>query len=152
MKASWTKNTTTSSRSRCGMAKARSMNRSRNQVATSYAPGSFFSFEGGVGACIATPISGEPISLADSTTRMILERLEQFASAWFERAKGARDNKPEQATKFPILPELCVDVGVMNEERSAVKMPLLDTVYFSLFSFLGFFFVLFFFSCRFCVL
>ena len=76
------------------MAKARSMNRSRNQVATSYAPGSFFTFEGGVGACMATPITGEPITLAASTTRMILERLEQFSGAWFERAMSAR-NVPE---------------------------------------------------------
>jgi len=51
---------------------------------------------------------------------MILERLEQFASAWFDRAKGARDNKPEHATKFPILPELCDDeVHAMLHESTA---------------------------------
>jgi len=83
---------------------------------------------------------------------MILERLEQFASAWFERAKGARDNKPEQATKFPILPELCVDVGLMNEERSAVKLPLLDTIYFSKPSNMGYTPAPLTFTCRYCEL
>lgn len=113
------------------MAKAKSMNRSRSQLATSYAPGSFFTFEGGVGACIATAIPGEAITLSPSTTAMILERLEQFSSAWFERAMGARSDRSDQAAKFPIIPELCVDVGLLNEERTAVKLPLLDGVYFS---------------------
>src|SRR5262245_51000185 len=113
------------------MAKAKPMNRARNQIATSYAPGSFFTFEGGVGACIATPIAGEPIRLTDSTTRMILERLEQFSGAWFSRALGARDGNQEHTRKFPILPEQCVDVGLLNEERTDVKLPGLETIYFS---------------------
>ena len=31
------------------------MNRSRSQLASAYAPGAFFTFEGGRGACIALP-------------------------------------------------------------------------------------------------
>ena len=121
------------------MAKARSMNRSRNQVATSYAPGSFFTFEGGVGACIATTaITGEQITLTLSTTRMILERLEQFSSAWFSRAMSARNDKPEHVNKFPIVPELCVDVGLLNEERTDVKLPGLEAIYFSKPSHMGY--------------
>jgi hypothetical protein len=132
------------------MAKARSMNRSRNQLATSYAPGSFFTFEGGVGACMATPITGEPITLAASTTRMILERLEQFSGAWFERAMNARNDKPEHEAKFPIVPELCVDVGLLNDERTTVKLPLLDTLYFSKPSNMGYTPAPLTFTCRYC--
>ena len=35
------------------MARAKTMSRSRNQLAASYAPESFFTFEGGTGACIS---------------------------------------------------------------------------------------------------
>jgi len=132
------------------MAKARSMNRSRNQLATSYAPGSFFTFEGGVGACLATPIAGEPIVLAASSTRMILERLEQFGGAWFERAMGSRKDKPDQLSKYPILPEQCVDVGLLNEERTAIKLPLLDALYFSKPSNMGYTPAPLTFTCRYC--
>ncbi len=133
------------------MAKARSMNRSRNQVATSYAPGSFFTFEGGVGACIATTaITGEQITLALSTTRMILERLEQFSSAWFSRAMSARNDKPEHVSKFPIVPELCVDVGLLNEERTDVKLPGLEAIYFSKPSHMGYTPAPLTFTCRYC--
>ena len=52
---------------------------------------------------MATPITGEPITLAASTIRMILERLEQFSGAWFERAMSARNDKPEHVAKFPIF-------------------------------------------------
>ena len=132
------------------MAKARSMNRSRNQVATSYAPGSFFTFEGGVGACMAVPLAGEAITLAPSTTNMILERLEQFGSAWFDRAMNARSDKPEHIEKFPVLPELCVDVGLLNEDRTAVKLPLLDAIYFSKPSNMGYTPAPLTFTCRHC--
>ena len=132
------------------MAKASSMNRSRNQVATSYAPGSFFTFEGGVGACIATPITGDSAGLGDSTMRRILERLEQFAGAWFERAKTARDGNEEHARKFPILPQLCVDDGLLDEEGAAVRLPGREMIYFSKPSNMGYSPAPLTFTCRYC--
>jgi hypothetical protein len=107
------------------------MNRSRNQIATAYAPGSFFTFEGGVGACMAIPIAGDDAALTDSTTRVIMERLEQFANAWFERAMGARENDEPLSTKYPVLPEQCMDVGLLNEDRTAASPPGLENVRFS---------------------
>lgn len=132
------------------MAKASPMNRSRNQLATSYAPGSFFTFEGGVGACIATPVPGDAAHLADSTTRRILERLEQFSSAWFDRARNARANNVEQAKKFPVLPQLCVDVGLLDEDGTAVRLPGRESIYFSKPSHMGYTPAPLTFTCRYC--
>ena len=61
------------------MAKAKSMNRSRNQLATAYAPESFFTFEGGMGACIARSSAGEPIQLSESTIDLVFERMNEPA-------------------------------------------------------------------------
>jgi hypothetical protein len=132
------------------MAKASSMNRSRNQVATSYAPGSFFTFEGGVGACIATPKTGDPANLGESTTRRILERLEQFSSAWFDRAINARSNNAEQTKKYPVLPQLCVDIGLLDEDGGAVRLPGRESIYFSKPSDMGYTPAPLTFTCRYC--
>ena len=128
------------------------MNRSRNQIATSYAPGSFFTFEGGVGACIATPVTGDPANLGDTTTRRILERLEQFASAWYERALSARSGNDEQAKKFPIVPQLCVDPGLLDDEGSSVRLPGREILYFSKPSHMGYTPAPLTFTCRYCSL
>jgi len=36
------------------------MTRSQPQLATAYAPGAMFTWEGGKGACIAVPVEGTP--------------------------------------------------------------------------------------------
>jgi len=134
------------------MAKASPMNRSRNQLATAYAPGSFFTFEGGVGACIATPLAGDAADLEDSTTRRIMERLEQFSSAWFDRAMSARANNAEQTKKFPVLPQQCVDIGLLDEDETAVKLPGRESIYFSKPSQMGYTPAPLTFTCRYCSL
>lgn len=113
------------------MARTKPMNRSRNQIATAYAPGSFFTFEGGVGACMAIPIAGDDAGLTESTTRVIMERLEQFASAWFERSIRARENDEDLAKKYPVLPEQCVDRGLLNDDQTAVSLPGRENIYLS---------------------
>ena len=74
------------------MARAKSMSRSRNQIASSYAPESFFTFEGGSGACIARATAGEAIFLAEPTLNQIFERINELGRAWFSAAMSARDN------------------------------------------------------------
>jgi hypothetical protein len=113
------------------MAKAKPMNRSRNQLATAYAPESFFTFEGGVGACISHSMPGEPASLLDSTRTNILERLEQFGVAWLDTGMRARDNKPDQALKAPVLAEQCVERTLLDDARQAFRLPGADKIYFS---------------------
>lgn len=102
------------------MPKAKTMNRSRNQLASSYAPESFFTFEGGVGGCIARSTSGEDITLEEATQSLIFERLEELGQAWFDAAMSARSGDP---TKPVVLPAQCVDSRLLNMTRNGFQVP-----------------------------
>jgi hypothetical protein len=104
------------------------MNRSRNQLATSYAPESFFTFEGGIGACISRATAGDPAELLEATTSQIFERLKEFGTAWFEAGMRAREHDKDRP---PVLPEQCVDVYLLDETRSVFETPAHDKVYLS---------------------
>src|SRR3546814_13193918 len=45
------------------------MSRSQPQLATAYAPGAMFTWEGGKGACIAAPVEGATIDFSARSTR-----------------------------------------------------------------------------------
>ena len=108
------------------MAKAKTMNRSRNQLATAYAPESFFTFEGGLGACIARSSAGEFIQLSDSTIDLIFERMNELGRAWFNAAHAARDGDP---TKPRILAAQCVDNAMLDPTRTEFQLPGQDRFY-----------------------
>ena len=75
---------TDSRRAGIGVATARlyppRMTRSQPQLATAYAPGAMFTWEGGKGACIAVPVEGAAIDFSARPTRrdQIIESLEEF--------------------------------------------------------------------------
>ncbi|PTQ89676.1 hypothetical protein C8R30_14111 [Nitrosomonas nitrosa] len=102
------------------MAKAKSMTRSRNQLATSYAPESFFTFEGGIGACISRSSSGEPIQLSDATKDLIFERMAELGRAWFNSALSARDGASD---KPPVTPRQCVDNALLHHTKTEFQLP-----------------------------
>ncbi|EKZ98153.1 hypothetical protein D769_16672 [Cupriavidus sp. HMR-1] len=108
------------------MAKAKTMNRSRNQLATAYAPESFFTFEGGLGACIARSAAGEPIQLSTSTMDLVFERMNELGRAWFNTAASARDGDP---TKPRVLPAQCVDQALLDPARMEFQLPGQDRFY-----------------------
>lgn len=108
------------------MAKAKTMNRSRNQLATAYAPESFFTFEGGMGACIARSSAGEPIQLSESTMDLVFERMNELGRAWFNAASSARDGDP---TKPRILHAQCVDQALLDPTRTEFQLPGQDRFY-----------------------
>jgi hypothetical protein len=108
------------------MAKAKTMSRSRNQLATAYAPESFFTFEGGLGACIAHSAIGESITLSEPTRDQIFERINQIGRAWFEAASKVREG---DATKPPVTPAQCVDVALLDSTRTFFELPGEDRVY-----------------------
>lgn len=108
------------------MAKAKTMNRSRNQLATAYAPESFFTFEGGMGACISRSSAGESIQLSESTIDLIFERMNELGRAWFDAALLARDGDP---TKPRILPLQCVDQALLDPTRAEFQLPGQDRFY-----------------------
>ncbi|WP_297447191.1 hypothetical protein [Acidiferrobacter sp.] len=68
---------------------APTMARSRGQLGSAYAPGAFFTFEGGLGACISIPdlsaaVDDAPISQV--TKAQIILRLQEIWQSWFTRA------------------------------------------------------------------
>ncbi len=108
------------------MAKAKTMNRSRNQLATAYAPESFFTFEGGMGACIARSSQGESITLPESTVDLIFERMNELGRAWFNAALSAREG---DASKPSVLPAQGVDTAMLDASKSQFQLPGQDRFY-----------------------
>ena len=71
------------------------MNRSRNQLAAAYAPGAFFTFEGGLGSCIAVPDQSDMVdqaSIQEPTKEQIVLRLREVWQSWFTRAYSLNGN------------------------------------------------------------
>src|SRR6218665_1782433 len=87
------------------MAKAKTMNRSRNQLATAYAPESFFTFEGGMGACIARSSAGGPPHLSGARTDLVFEGVNE------------------------LLPAQCVDQALLDSNRTEFQLPGQDRFY-----------------------
>lgn len=108
------------------MAQAKTMNRSRNQIATAYAPESFFTFEGGRGACIARSIAGEPIDLSESTLDLIFQRMGEIGRSWFDAAMSARAGDPDAR---PVLAPQCVDQAMLDASRTDFQLPGQDRFY-----------------------
>lgn len=90
---------------------APTMARSRNQLASAYAPGAFFTFEGGLGSCIALPdlsSSVDEAPLDDETKSQILLRLKEIWQSWFTRAYQLNDDKRA------IDARLCIDEALLK--------------------------------------
>lgn len=100
--------------------KAPAMTRSRSQIATGYAPGALFTFEGGLGACLSIPDQNErqvPANISRETADQIHLRVREIWQNWFERAKtGGTD-------KHPALPAQCLDRALLREERFHAPSP-----------------------------
>jgi hypothetical protein len=95
---------------------APAMRRSINQLATVYAPGSFFTFEAGLGACLSRPIPGSPEEVAPSTRDQIYSRMSEYIKGWFKRAVSCRDGSGHP----PVEPELCVERALLCADQKSV--------------------------------
>lgn len=62
------------------------MQRSQNQIATTYAPDKHFTFEGGVGACRSVPIARPDTSITRAEKNQIHEGVLEFIQNWLRRA------------------------------------------------------------------
>lgn len=91
------------------------MQRSRTQIATSYAPGALFTFEGGLGCCVAVPLASPYSPSSAAIQKQLFEHLDEFVESWFLRAMHCR-TKPE------VLPEQCLDDAFLDFKRE----PLVD--------------------------
>lgn len=96
------------------------MTRSRGQLATAYAPGALFTFEGGLGACLSLPDQSQNPLKADitpETATQIHLRLREVWQSWFSRAmQGGTD-------KHPALPALCVDPALLPDGNYKAAAP-----------------------------
>ena len=92
------------------------MSRSRNQLAAAYAPGAFFTFEGGLGSCIAVPDQSDAVDLAaiqEPTKEQIVLRLREVWQSWFTRAYSLNGGGRE------IDPRQCVDDMLLRDRTYA---------------------------------
>ena len=97
------------------------MNRSQTQIMTVYAPGALFTYEGGLGCCVAIPEPASFTPKSPTIPQQLFESLQEFISSWYLRAKGCRDT-PE------VLPQQCLDDVFMNNQ----EQPWLDPARFEL--------------------
>lgn len=97
------------------------MHRSRTQIATSYAPGALFTYEGGLGCCVSVAMSTPYTPSSPVVQKQLFEHLGEFVESWFVRAMRCR-MQPE------VLPEQCLDGVFLNYK----KKPLLDPGKFTL--------------------
>ncbi len=83
------------------------MVRSRGQVATTYAPGKLFTWEGGRGICLSVPLA-DVKKPHPTQRRMIKEGIDEFVATWAARAVNCRPNGT------PIYMEQCLDRKFLN--------------------------------------
>ena len=72
------------------------MTRSQPQLATAYAPGAVFTWEGGKGACLSVPVDGAAIDFSARQTRrdQIIESLQEFCQNWLARGLAISRDAP----------------------------------------------------------
>src|SRR5262245_35429081 len=80
------------------------MFRSRTQLATTYAPGVLFTWEGAKGICRSVPIDRGDAQVSDATRLLVFDGMKEIASTWFERASALRT--PETVPIEIILDEV----------------------------------------------
>src|SRR5262245_9791940 len=78
------------------------MTRSQPQLATAYAPGAIFTWEGGKGACLSVPIDGAAIDFSARQTRrdQIIESLQEFCQNWLARGMTINRDAPVYETQL----------------------------------------------------
>lgn len=101
------------------MRKPDTMQRSRGQLATAYAPHSLFTFEGGSGACFALPSPANRAAgdeLRPNTQRMISEQIQEYFEAWAQRATRGTN------LRHPVPLNLAVDGRVISDDNVKVRL------------------------------
>ncbi|MEC9245490.1 MAG: hypothetical protein VYB05_12015 [Pseudomonadota bacterium] len=95
------------------------MSRSQPQLATSYAPGAMFTWEGGKGACMAVPVEGATIDFSARQTRraQIIENLEEACESWL--ARGMNITRDARVYEVQLL-----DTCFYNTVRNNVEISL----------------------------
>ncbi|HVB78826.1 MAG TPA: hypothetical protein VNE82_02620 [Candidatus Binataceae bacterium] len=90
------------------------MSRSRVQLATTYAPGVLFTWEGAKGICRSVPIEHEAGGLGEAVKLLVFDGIKEITSNWYARASTIRSPDP-----VPI--ELTLDDPFYNPRTFAVE-------------------------------
>ncbi len=103
------------------------MQRSRTQLATSYAPGSYFTFEGGKGCFLSVPsgLSPSPLDNIPAVRQQIAEQLREFVNSWHERGMGCRFESPELP---PIHLEQILDRSLISRDGPRIDIDIFRLV------------------------
>ncbi len=86
------------------------MHRSRTQIATSYAPGALFTYEGGLGCCVSVAMSAPVTPSSPAVQKQLFEHLGEYVESWFQRATNCRSEPA-------VLPEQCIDDAFLNHQN-----------------------------------
>ncbi|MEG3088540.1 hypothetical protein [Sphingomonas sp. PB4P5] len=80
-----------------------SMNRSQPQLATAYAPGAMFTWEGGKGACVSVPVDSTPLTFGTGSARLeqILDAMNEYCASWL--ARGLNIQRAERVHERQLL-------------------------------------------------
>ncbi|MEH7846415.1 hypothetical protein [Rhizobium laguerreae] len=100
------------------------MQRSRAQIATSYAPGVLMTWEGGRGICKSVPIKRPfaerlPRNVSDS----IFEGVREFAESWKERAKEGCPDAPDEFILDDAFYDLATKEVRVNQTDFELNQP-----------------------------
>jgi hypothetical protein len=102
------------------------MSRSRNQLASAYAPGAFFTFEGGRGACMAVPDKSQApdeAQISSATGDQIITRLKEVWDSWYSRAVSAANGGR------PVDPRLCLDTRLLRDDGGVQHLGLANLAF-----------------------
>jgi len=106
---------------------AKTMTRSRNQLASAYAPESFFTFEGGLGACIAKSIPTGKAELDADTRDQIATRMDEIVRSWYASALNCRNPEGPEVLPLQCLEKQLINdtgqVAPFNEDRFVYLIP-----------------------------
>lgn len=88
---------------------APTMSRSRGQLSSAYAPGAFFTFEGGLGSCVSVPdLNSTAEDAPEETKAQIMLRLQEIWQTWFVRAYAVGSSERQ------IDPRQCIDEALLH--------------------------------------
>lgn len=90
------------------------MSRSRIQLATTYAPGVLFTWEGAKGICRSVPIEHEARGLGEAVKLLVFDGIKEITSNWYARASAIRS--PD-----PVPMELTLDDPFYNPRTFTVE-------------------------------
>src|SRR5262249_23398581 len=93
---------------------------SRTQLATVYAPGAFFTFEGGLGACIAYPAARTRADLTQTLKNQIIDTINARVQSWDVQGRACRRSQDQP----PVEPEFVLDAQFRREnDRPRLTAP-----------------------------